>query len=108
MKVNIEKIKEFVRLGEELRAEGVMNSYFGDHKMNVGRKNILKLDNIQLKKSNSVTDFPYELSVKMDDIELYAIAKLEHVKELPQFKEIVRADLLKQLAALENDGEVTA
>lgn len=105
--MNIEKIKEFVRLGEELRAEGV-GHYFGGKSINVGLENLIEMKNVQIAIRDKNSDYPYEVFVMVDEIKLYSIAKLDNVKHLPQFKEFVKAHLLEQLTALENDREVTA
>jgi hypothetical protein len=105
MKMNIEKMKEYVRLERELKEEGV----FGFHVEGAFqvRDEMLKDEpNLQLQYRDS-NEYPYEIYVQHDGIIIYAIITAGQLKDFPQFKEQAKGELKKQLAYLEEDVDLS-
>lgn len=67
----------------------------------VGKENLVSIN-------RGSEEYPYEIYYFEEGIKIFAIARTEQLKDFPQFKEFHRNFLLKQLADLEKEEEVTA
>lgn len=101
--MNIEKLKQFVSLAQELTDEGVLGLRYFFKEFHINKKALLEMEDIQIEKRND-HDFPYQIFVMVDGIKLYALAKAEDIKHLPQFKAFLKADLLRQIEELEEEA----
>lgn len=95
--MNMEKIKAFIQMAQELEAEG-MYHYNGE--MHVSRVAIQKMNNLQIENRHS-DKYPFEIFTKVDGVKIFAIAGPEELKEFPQFKDIGKEAIRKQIEALE-------
>jgi hypothetical protein len=104
--MDIQKMKEVAGLMQELRAEGVMSFNLQNNEFHVNKRDLLGLTHLQIE-SRSSTDYPYEISIKEDGVRFFALAKTADLKDFPQFKEFLKADLKRQLAYLEEDVDLS-
>jgi hypothetical protein len=103
--MNMEKIKAFIQLAQELETEGMYG--FHNQEMHVSREVIQRMNNLQIKVRHS-ENYPFEISTKVDGIKIFALAGPEELKEFPQFQNIRKEAIRKQIEALEvelNQGE---
>lgn len=105
--MNIEKIKEFINLKNEIAADDVIGFHFHDNKIHVRQKDLKGFENLQIKYRGD-GNYPFEVSVNFDGFEIFALIEAEDIKEFPQLKDYAKNELLTQLADLENGEEVTA
>ncbi|MBT2727873.1 hypothetical protein J7E63_13080 [Bacillus sp. ISL-75] len=108
--MNIDKIKEFVHLADELREEGVFGFSFHSNAVHVNKKELIHFENLQIENSDG-SEYPYEIFIEVDGYKIFALAKFEDIKDLPglaDHKEKLKAELLNQIAKLEQEEEVGA
>jgi hypothetical protein len=105
--VNIEKMKEFINLKNEITADAAIGFDFHNNKIHVKHEDLMGFENLQVKYRGD-GNYPFEISAKLDGFEIYAIVKAESINDFPQFKDFAKTLLLKQLEAIENGKEVTA
>jgi hypothetical protein len=105
--MNIEKMKKFIQLAEELKSDGVLSFNFSSNQFHVRSKELMNEKELKIKDRGDGT-YPYEIYVEHDDFKLFALVKTEDLKFLPQFKEFAKANLRKQLEELEKEEEVSA
>ncbi|MFS0776223.1 hypothetical protein ABC255_09470 [Neobacillus sp. 3P2-tot-E-2] len=111
--MNVELLKTFAEVSEAFRAErDVLSIGIGSAHVRLGLlEKIGNADNIQIS-NRSDSEYPFELSIVIEGLKLYALAKTKDLGKFPQLKvthkEQLKEMLMKQLAELENDEEVTA
>lgn len=107
--MNVEKMKEFVQVANELQSEGVYGFSVGIKQcgFHVSDEKLVNEPNLQIK-GRGGSDYPYEIYVEHDGFKVFALIKTEQLKDFPQFKEQTKTELLKQLAALDQEEEVSA
>lgn len=103
--MNIEKMKKIVKLQNELKEEGV----FGFHiegAFQVDSESLKHEPNLKLV-SRGTTEYPYEIYSQHDGIKIYAVLRTDELKKFPQFKQQAKDELLKKLAYLEEDVDLS-
>jgi hypothetical protein len=103
--MNVEIIKKFAEISNELREAGAIG--IGLKKIHVRNEALKGYEDLQIRERGT-GDYPFEVFVIVDGVEIFALIKVEHIKDFPQFKDHAKAELLKQLAALDQEEEVTA
>jgi hypothetical protein len=102
--MNIKKLKQFALLASELKKEGVYGYGMDYNRFHVSFENIKGFENLEIKVRGELSsDYPYEIFHKGDGFVVFSLASKSNIKDLPQFKEFHKAELLKQLAELEEE-----
>jgi hypothetical protein len=102
--MNIEKLKQFVVLTNELMAEGVIGFSIHTKRIHVSHEDIKGFENLEIIVRDDLnSNYPYEIFHKNDEFTVFCLVSKENVKHFPQFKDFVKEELLKQLAALEEE-----
>jgi hypothetical protein len=105
--MNIKKMKQFALLASELKEEGIYGFGMDLNRFHVSFKDIKGFENLEIKVRGDLSnEYPYEVFHKGDGFVVFSLATKENVKDFPQFKELHKAELLKQLAALEEEVQM--
>jgi hypothetical protein len=112
--MNIELLKQladlrnqFNELKKQYRESGATSIRI-DGEVHVRVKDLIGKENLVIESRGSREEYPFELSYSIEGIKVFAIVRLDELANFPQFKEYRKSLLLKQLAELENEEEVTA
>lgn len=102
--MNVQLMKEFVKLAFELQDEGVFGFTvnFDGCEFHVSSELIENEPNLQIETRGDST-YPYQIYVDHGDVKIFALLKEDELKRFPQFKEDVKARLRKQLEELEEE-----
>jgi hypothetical protein len=103
--MNVEIIKKFAAISNELSEAGVIGISL--KKVHVRNEALKGYEDLQIRERGT-GDYPFEVFVNVDGVEIFALIKVENIKDFPQFKKHAKVELLKQLAELEQEEEATA
>jgi hypothetical protein len=82
--MNMKTIKEFIALRQELKASGIIAVSVHEDEVHVRSETLVDMD--VTCKTRDCDTYPYEVSVMVDDVKLFAILREEELKNLyPQF-----------------------
>jgi hypothetical protein len=85
--MNIEKIKEYIALREELYAAGVIGLNIHQNEVQMDKEVLAGESDLQIEKRDC-DEFPYEISTVRDGITIFCLATDEELQEFfPQFVE---------------------
>jgi peptide subunit release factor RF-3 len=109
MKMNVELIKQFADIRQSLKEEGVYGII--DNQLQVSNSVLKEFEQLQVKTRNDGSNYPYEVFAEVEGIRIITLVTSENIKEFPQldkqYKEQLKADLLKQLSYLEEDVDLS-
>jgi hypothetical protein len=106
IEMNIELIKQFAEICEQLKNEPGYISFF-NNEIHVNCEGIKGMENIQIE-IRSGNDYPYKIFTEVEGIKIFAIAKEEELSDFPQFREFRKAELKRKIALLEAEEEALA
>jgi hypothetical protein len=91
--MNIEKIKEFIALREELKAAGVIGLSVYNEEVQIDKEILAGESDLRIEK-RGCDKYPYEISTVRDGITLFCIATDDELlKYFPQFVECMEEDV---------------
>jgi hypothetical protein len=92
MNINMEKIKEFIALREELYAAGVIGVDMYADDVHVKKQALLALPDLKIESGYS-EEYPYFVSTVVDGIKLHCILSEEEFAKYPQLQEYMIEDV---------------
>jgi hypothetical protein len=108
LQMNIELVKQAADIYGELSKEAgfiSLNSSFGKVECHVTPAVMKDMDNLQLTQ-RADSKYPFTVFSEIDGIKFFAVLDSKELADFPQFKEDIRAKLLKQLAELDKEEEL--
>ena len=100
--MNMELIKSFINLREQLHESGVIGLNIHEDEIHVRTEVLLKEEGVICEYLGG-DHYPYEVSKDIEGIRFFARCDAKELSHYPQFKEQIKAELQKQLDGLEED-----
>jgi hypothetical protein len=90
-KMNIDKIKQFLELKDELHDMGVIgvNMYRGRHELQVSAEKMVGSENLEIEHHGDL-EYPYYLTGEKDGLSLRSVASEEQMKQ--HFSHLLESD----------------
>jgi hypothetical protein len=93
MKMNLEKIKEFIALRQELKAAGVIGVSLFSDSFQVRTEVLVGQENLQVE-YNEGQEYPYRVTAVIDGVDMMAVMKKdEFEKSFPEHKGFLVEDV---------------
>jgi hypothetical protein len=94
MKMNIEKIKEFIALRQELKTAGVIGVSLFNDSFQVKTEVLVGQENLKMEYNES-SDYPYRVTAVIDGVKMFAVmTKEEFEKSFPEHKGFLVEDVI--------------
>jgi hypothetical protein len=90
--MNINKIKEFIAIREDLYSAGVIGLDLYSNEVHVKKDKLVELPNLKVKTGYS-EDYPYYVYTAVDGIELHSIFTEEEFAQYPQLQGYMEDDV---------------
>lgn len=92
-KMNVEKMKEFIALRQELKAAGVIGVSIFNESFQVRTEVLVGEEDLQIE-YNEGLDYPYKVTAIIDGVKMFAIMAKEELEEsFPQYKGFLVEDV---------------
>jgi hypothetical protein len=92
-KMNLEKIKEFIALRQELKAAGVIGVSLFNDSFQVRTEVLVGQENLQVE-YNEGQEYPYRVTAAIDGVDMMAVMKKEEFeKSFPEYKGFLVEDV---------------
>jgi hypothetical protein len=105
MKMNIDKMKEFIAIRQELKASGVIGVNMYEDLIHVSEEKLYGVEDLKIEVLETV-DYPFRISAVIDEVEVFCRTTRESLEvNFPQFAGYLIEDVI--LDGMEEEQHVS-